>query len=157
MNGLTSDQVQAMQKDCIDGRNSVMTAGVKVATVSFKTLHLQLLHILFNSVFHIQMKTPMIMQTELSNIVIRLPCSMVSCSFKFSTDGLSCEFELNKVCIRIYLDRKISTISLSGTNHNVKILCYQLIDRSSVATLGHYCCAPYMLVIAGVAEKSNQC
>jgi hypothetical protein len=154
MSGLSSDQVQAMQKDCIDGRKGVMAAGVKGATVLFKTSHLQLLHILCYLVFHIQMMTPMIMQKELLNIVIRLPRSvLVSCSFKFSTGGVSCEFEFNKVYILIYLDGKSSTISLQGANHNVKILCYQLIGGSSVATLGHYCFAPYMLVIAGVAEE----
>jgi hypothetical protein len=36
--GLSSDQVNAMLKDCIDGRMGVMAAEVKVAVVSFQNI-----------------------------------------------------------------------------------------------------------------------
>lgn len=48
-----------------------------------------------------------------------------------STDGVSCEVEINKVCTLMYLDGKCNTISLPDINHKVKSLWYHLIDGSS--------------------------
>jgi hypothetical protein len=152
--GLSSDQVNAMLKDCIDGRMGVMAAEVKVAVVSFQNTPPGI------SPYFVLCGLPQTINdsNDYTERVIKY-CNQAAKSdaniavLNASTDGVSCEVEFNKICTLKYLDGKSNTISLPDTNHNVKNLRYQLIGGSSAATLGHYCFDPYMLLIAGVTKE----
>ena len=69
------------------------------------------------------------------------------------TDGVSCEVRENLVIAQKYLGDKKNFVSIPITNHNIKIVRYQYLGRSSPASFGFYVFDPYLIMKVGVPKE----
>ena len=152
--GKSSNELNAIMKDCLDGKFGTVADEVKVAVVSFQDTPVGMCPYLVLAGNAQTVNERNDFGKRIMKLCQQASQSVGNCVvLNQSTDGVSCEVECNKQTILDFLSGTSNVCALPDPNHNAKNGRYQQFGGSCAAVIGHYVIDPWLLLDAGVAHE----